>query len=364
MVDTAGWISLDTHLHSELSTDSTFPVDDRVRAVAAEGVEVPVSSDHDVVVDYRPIIAELGLGAWLGTLPGAEVSSVVWGHVNGYPLVPDPNRTGHGSPPWLRRTPGQIFTALHGDGTHVVQVNHPRKAGNGVFDAIDLDPVTLTARRDPVELGLPPDAELGDLGFDAVEVANSLSSDDFEEVFADWLALVAAGHPAAATGSSDSHGASAFSGEARTFVWVGVGADDPATVDPDAIVDAIRHRHVVVGTCAFVTAGIVTAGARSLPGDTVDVRGRPSVTLHVTVSAPPWQPVRELRLYQGRELIRTVALDPADTATVRYDADLTVPTPTADTFWVARVEPGGRGTPVLDGSMPAFTNPLFVTVGP
>src|SRR5262249_55920826 len=31
VVDTAGWISLDTHLHSELSTDSTFPIDDRIR---------------------------------------------------------------------------------------------------------------------------------------------------------------------------------------------------------------------------------------------------------------------------------------------------------------------------------------------
>lgn len=364
VVDTAGWISLDTHLHSELSTDSTFPVDDRVRAVAAEGVEVPVSSDHDVVVDYRPIITELGLGAWLGTLPGAEVSSVVWGHVNGYPLTPDPTRTGQGSPPWLHRTPGQVFAALHGDGTHLVQVNHPRLGGSGVFDAIDLDPVTLTARRDPAELGLPADADLSDLGFDAVEVANSLASDDFEAVFTDWLALVAAGHPAAATGASDSHGANRFSGEARTLVWVGAGADDPATVDPDAIVDAIRHRHVVVATCAFVTAGIVTGATVSLPGDVVDVTGRPAVTLHVTIQAPPWQPLRELRLYQGRALIRVIALDPADTAVVRFDADVVVPTPTADSFWVVRVEPGGRGTPVLGDSMPSFTNPLFATVTP
>jgi hypothetical protein len=56
VVDTAGWISIDTHLHSEMSTDSTLPLDDRIRAVAAEGVEVPVSTDHDMITDYAPVI--------------------------------------------------------------------------------------------------------------------------------------------------------------------------------------------------------------------------------------------------------------------------------------------------------------------
>lgn len=364
VVDTAGWISLDTHLHSELSTDSTFPIDDRVRAVAGEGVEVPVSSDHDVIADYAPIIAELGLGAWLGTLPGAEVSSVVWGHVNGFPLTPDPGRTGGGSPSWLRRAPGQVFAALRGDGSHLVQINHPRKDSNSLFDAIDLDPVTLTARRDPRDLDLPADADLSDLGFDAVEVANGGERGAFEEVFADWLALTAAGHPAAATGSSDSHGPTAFAGDARTFVWVGAGADDPATVDHAAIVDALRARHVVVATNAFVTAGIVSGATTSRPGDTVDVTGRPAVTLHVRVQAPPWQPLAAIRVYQGREPIRTITLDPADTAAIRYDADVTVPTPTADTFFVVRVDPAGPGAPVLGDTMPSFTNPLFATVTP
>ena len=57
----------------------------------------------------------------------------------------------------------------------------------------------------------------------------------------------AAGHRAAATGSSDSHGATTYSGNARTYAWVGLGNDDPATVDPRAVNDAIRARHVVVG---------------------------------------------------------------------------------------------------------------------
>nr|MBA2540719.1 hypothetical protein [Deltaproteobacteria bacterium] len=96
VVDTIGWISLDTHLHSELSTDSTMPIDDRLRAVAGEGVEVAVATDHDVIADYGPTIEALGLERWLHGVSGAETSSIVWGHVNGYPLRADPARTGRG----------------------------------------------------------------------------------------------------------------------------------------------------------------------------------------------------------------------------------------------------------------------------
>ncbi len=365
VIETAGWISVDTHLHSELSTDSTFPVDDRLRAVAAEGVEVPVSTDHDIVVDYAPIIDEIGLGAWLAPMTGSETSSLVWGHVNAFPLTVDAARSGGGSPRWLEKSPGEIFAALRGGGgARVVQINHPRLSTDSLFDAIDLDPATLLAGRDPTDLGLPASTNLSDLGFDAVEVANALSDGDFDEVFADWLAMVAAGHPAAGTGSSDSHGPSGFAGEARTYVWVGAGADDPATVSADAIVDAIKRRHVVVGTCAFIIAGVVTAAGVSMPGDIADVRGLSQVTLRIRVQAPPWQPIGRVRIYRGTQLVDERFLDPAETAVERFALDVVLPAPATDTFYVVRVEPGGRGTPVLEDPMPAFTNPLFVDVGP
>jgi len=357
VVDTAGWISLDTHLHSELSTDSTFPIDDRLRAVAAEGVEVPVSSDHDVIVDYAPIIAELGLGSWLGSLVGSETSSLIWGHINSWPLVLDPTRTGGGGVRWHTRAPGEVFDALRAGGASIVQVNHPRAGTTSLFDAIDLDPATLTGRRDPADLGLPATADLSDLSFDAVEVANGAA--EFEEVFDDWLGLVAAGHPAAATGSSDSHGPSAFAGEARTYVFVGLGNDNPATADPLAIVEAIRARRVVIGTGAFVTAGIVTAAGTSLPGDTVDITGLAQVTLRIRVQAASWQPLAVVRIFEGTREVRAITLDSNDIAPVRFDADVSVPAPTASTSWVVRVDPAGPGEPVLGTPLPAFTNPVF-----
>lgn len=361
VVDTAGWISLDTHLHSELSTDSTFPLDDRLRAVAAEGVELPVSSDHDVITAYGPTIRAIGLDAWLGDLIGAEVSSLIWGHLNGFPLTPAADRTGNGSPSWLARSPSQVFTAIRdlGPGA-IVQVNHPRDGSTSLFDAINLNPATGIAGTDPAALGLPSDTDLSDLDFDAVEVANASSEDDFEQVFVDWLQLVGTGHRACATGSSDSHGPSAYAGEARTYVYVGPGNDDPRTIDQDAIVEAIKARRVVVGTGAFVTAGIETASGTTLPGDTAAVTT--DVPLRIRVQAPPWRPLQRIRIYRGATEIQEIALDPQDTSPVRYDQVVTLPLPATDTFYVVRVDATGSGAPVNDNAMPSFTNPLFVDV--
>jgi hypothetical protein len=360
VVDTGGWISLDTHLHSELSTDSTLPIDDRLRAVAGEGVDVAVSTDHDVVVDYAPIILELGLQNWMGSMVGCETSSLVFGHVNGFPLAVDPDRTGGGAVRWHRKAPREVFAGLRRNSANrIVQVNHPRDGDASLFDSLELDPVTLEVRRDPAALGLPVGTDLSDLSFDAVEVANASSADDFEQVFEDYLAMVAAGHPACATGSSDSHGASRFAGAARTFVFVGAGRDDPAALDADAIVAAIKARHVVVGTGAFVIAGIVKHGATSLPGDTTDLTGDATVTLRVKVQAASWQPTARIRIYEGRNEIRAIELDANDTAPVRFDQDVVLAAPTASTFWVVRVDMGGPGDPVLGDSMPSFTNPVF-----
>ena len=362
VLDTAGWISLDTHLHSELSTDSTFPVDDRLRAVAAEGVEVPVSADHDFITEYAPIIAELGLGNWVRSLDGEEVSSIVWGHTIGFPLVSDPAKTAHGGAHWLRKSPAEVFARLHASPGAIVQINHPRRSSSDFFNAIELDPDTLVAQRDPTDLGLPATTDLSALDFDAFEVANVVADNDFEVVFADFLAMVAVGHPAAATGSTDSHGAGAFAGEARTYVYVGAGADDPVTVSPEAITDAIRARRVVVGTGAFVTAGIVGATSTSLPGDTATVAAGTPIKLHIKIQAPPWQPLSGIRIYERKQQIMSIPLSPADTATVRFDADVTLAAATTDTFFVVRVELAGAGDPVLDTPMPSFTNPVFVHV--
>ncbi len=242
----------------------------------------------------------------------------------------------------------------------IVQVNHPRDGSTSLFNAINLNAATGVAGTDPSALGLPSDTDLSDLDFDAIEVANASSENDFEQVFADWLQLVGNGHRACATGSSDSHGLAAYAGEARTYVYVGPGNDDPRTIDQDAIVAAIRARRVVVGTGAFVTAGIETGATTTLPGDTASVTGE--VRLRIRVQAAPWRQLQRIRIYRGAAEVQAIELDPQDTSTIRYDQVVTLPLPATDTFYVVRVDATGAGAPVNDSAMPSFTNPVFVDV--
>jgi hypothetical protein len=69
--------------------------------------------------------------------------------------------------------------------------------------------------------------------------------------------------------------------------------------------------------------------------------------------------VAKLRIFQGTSEVKTIDLDPDATAPVRFDQDVVLPLPSASTFWVVRVDMGGRGDPVLGDSMPSFTNPVF-----
>ena len=365
VVDTDGWISLDTHLHSEMSSDSSFPLDLRLKGVAGEGVEVAISTDHDFITDYAPVIEEIGLTGWLTSRIGEEISSIVWGHINAWPFPGDYDQPAGGAVHWYGVSPGEVMArarAAIGDG--VVQINHPRHSSSaGLFEVINFDPGTVEARIDPEDIGLPADTDLNDWSFDAIEVGNDLGSEQFEATLIDFLGFVAAGHPAAATGSSDSHGPGKYSGNSRTYVYVGPGNDDPATVDLDLVDDNIKARRVLVAQGAFVVAGIEIPGTGevSLPGDLVDLSGETEARIKITVQAPPWMPMSRIRVYGGgTTVVSTINLDSKATAAIRYDQTIAIPLDGSDTFFVVRADPAGSGAPVLGTPTGSFANPLMV----
>ena len=362
VVDTSGWIAVDPHIHSEMSTDSQVPLDVRLLAVAAEGVEVAISTDHDFVTDYNPVIEELGLGAFVTAQNGVETSSLVWGHVNSWPLVADYDRPAGDAIPWFERSPAEVFALMRarGAGT-VIQINHPRTSDSGLFEIIDFAPETLTALRDPTDLDLPADTDLSALDVDAIEVCNSYDSDGFAAGLTDWLALVAGGHPAAITGSSDSHDRSSYIGHSRTYVYVGAGNDDPAVVDLDELNLALKARKAVVAQGAFVTAAIIDpdTALAAQPGELVDLTGESAAAIRITVQAPPWMPLSQIVVYHGRDIARTIGLDSANTATIRYDDVIDLTPGASDGFFVIHVVPAGPGSPVLGQPDGSVTNPLL-----
>lgn len=100
VVDTTGFLSADFHIHSGRSLDSSAPLEARVRSYAGEGLEVMVSTDHDINTDYSPIIKKLKMQPFITSIIGTEVTTSVprqpytsngWGHINGWPAIYDPN---------------------------------------------------------------------------------------------------------------------------------------------------------------------------------------------------------------------------------------------------------------------------------
>ena len=88
-VDTTGWISADFHVHGEASHDSGVSRVDRVGTMVAEGVEFFAATDHDYIVDYAPTVEALGMGEWVQSATGVEVTTVEVGHFLGFPLEVD-----------------------------------------------------------------------------------------------------------------------------------------------------------------------------------------------------------------------------------------------------------------------------------
>jgi hypothetical protein len=131
VVDTSGFVSADFHIHSAKSFDSSVPMSDRVVSFLAEGVEVMVSTDHDYVSDYAPLISSLGVGGEITSVVGDELTggSPVpedptqggvqafpegIGHWNAWPLTRYTANRRNGAPQDEFVTPGTIIDRLRG----------------------------------------------------------------------------------------------------------------------------------------------------------------------------------------------------------------------------------------------------------
>lgn len=349
-LDTTGFIGCDFHLHSDLSTDSVHHVVDAVRTIAAEGLDLVASTDHDYVTDYDAILARVGLTGRVVVVPGDEVSSTVLGHFGGYPLARDVDAAGAGAPVWFDRSPADVFALIEarGDATlggAIVQINHPRLRGTSFFDVIGLDPTTAHATASPTMLGLPATTDLDDLSaVDVIEAWNGYTRGDNEAAFADVLALWDAGRRFTMVGNSDSHRADLPAGAPRTFLRV---ADDtPGGFGWSDAASALHAHDATVAAGIFVTAEL--AGPRDASG---------SVPLHVRVQAAPWAATDRLRVYAGRDVVVDLPLSTG--ANVRYDDVVSVPLGGAH-FVVARADGDRDAEPLFPFHPFGVTNPIEV----
>ncbi|MBV9949895.1 MAG: CehA/McbA family metallohydrolase, partial [Myxococcales bacterium] len=324
VVDTTGYLACDFHQHSMFSADAPVSAKDRVIANVAEGVEIAVASEHNVISDLQAVVRDLALERELVEISGVELTSDAsrhpWGHANVFPLVAAPGQPSGGAPRVRDRLPKDLFSELRAAGERaglagqVVQINHPRSGKNGYFDLLGFD--RQKGR------GLDPAYEAG---FDALEVWNGRNVEGRDAVLEDLRALLASGRPVTATANTDTHGiVGQEAGYPRTYVRV---ADDGHLEAWDAarVADLVHGlkdlRDVVLtnGPMLRVTlggspiGGIARARQPQPEGARAARPARPAeVTLRVHVECAPWVEVDHLEVIHVAPLDRPSGRDGED----------------------------------------------------
>ncbi len=347
-----GWLSVDLHVHGRASFDSGFPDDDRVRSFAAAGVDVIAATDHDAIGDYTETVAALGLDAQIAVMGGLETTQVIpWldvpdedvprviGHFNFWPLRRVPSAPRAGAPSGERLEPGELFDRMEPllGPRGVMQMNHPWDEplfgrDLGYLRAIKFDPrrpIDDATTNNPVLLEAPG-GKHRNADWNAIEILNGADQAELQKARVVWFSLLSQGLIAPGTGNSDSHGMiDAQLGWARN--WVDA-RTTVATFDADVLDDAIRDGRMVAGNGIVITVEVgPPAGPRRGLG-IVPYSVAPGDIVAITVRAPPWVPVDEVRIVTstGTRVIAAGAqlLHPADpfgtTGVVRYEAMLPV----------------------------------------
>lgn len=339
VVDTAGFVSSDFHIHGINSADSRVSHEDRVEGYAGEGVDNIIMTDHHVHTDLDPTIASLGLGAWVSSTIGEEITTFDYGHFNGYPFTVDPTRVSGGSTDWAvaapagmdfpsagayNATPAEVFTLATTGASSTpdttVQVNHidshfaPLKIDTSLVPPTDgLDALGRAERRldEPVTTNLF-------FPFPALEIWNGhtrgAQSEFLDQRIGIWFNLLNQGIETTFIADTDSHRFTNLrSAGARTWTAAAPGSDTSATVDGGEVANMVDAGKATGGQGVFVTTvlrstdGSGTSADLTRFGSTHVTDAGGNVELDVRIQAPTWASFDRVEIYANAA---TTPVDP------------------------------------------------------
>ncbi len=351
-VDTPGWLSADFHVHAARSADSRVPMIDRVYEFVADGIDMIVSTDHNALSDYAPLITEVGVGRHLTSAIGDELTTNGWGHFGAFPLPH--TLEGHGAFLVHGRSAADFFHDVRVLAPEaIIDVHHPRiDAEIGYFNAGGFDSALDEAARPGFSFD-----------FDAIEVLNGYQDPErrnVERMIQDWFALLDHGHLVTATGNSDTHHLTHnIAGYPRNYV--AVAHDRPDQASTSEVARAVKGHHALFTTGPFIDARLNGASI----GDLVAAPGG-RAHLEIAVRAASWVAVTQVRVYvDGKEHTRLALKPSTDAVRLRQTLELEL---TRDSYVVIRAEGDRSLTPVVGDDHKftvyplALTNPFFVDV--
>ncbi len=321
VIDTAGFVSADYHVHMINSPDSDVTKEERIVTMLAEGVDYFVASDHDFRTDLHPDLVRLGALDHVGFVVSEEVTTFDLGHFNMWPLAADPNSITGGALDWGRTgvavgadypalgsydlSPAEIFAS--GPADSVKQINHFNSSTLGFFALAGVDtalhpPQSFT---DPASVRQNPAiTNLYDDGYTSLELWIEGSRQQtallLDANLGDWFNLLNQGIVKTGTSDSDTHTTAAIqAGGPRNFV--ASSSDAPGQLNDAELAHNVNDGRVIGSNAPFVRvtvegdAGEVGGLALGLPKLVKATQG--AATVHLHVESPTWAEFDTVEFY-------------------------------------------------------------------
>jgi hypothetical protein len=243
-VDTSGWAAMDTHVHTgTFAKHGDAGIDERMLTIAGEGIELPVSTEHNMLVDLDRDARAAGVRAHFTPVVGSEVTTPSIGHFNVFPIPGNGKAIDQRAPGWtaLREAIGSVTTQA------AIVLNHGRDLHGGFRPLGPARHIGVAGE----------DLEGWPLPANAMEIVNSGAvMTDGLALPRDWMGMLNRGAALTPVGSSDSHDVSRYIvGQARTYVRCD--DRDPGSLDVTQAVESVRHGRTMVayGLLAEIDVG-------------------------------------------------------------------------------------------------------------
>ena len=349
-VDTTGIMCADFHIHANFSADSDDTILEKVTSAVGDGLELPISSEHEWIIDFQPTIQKLGITKFASSFASQELTTFSYGHFGVLPAVAVPGAVNNGAVDWVGKSPPDMFKQVHARPEKpALIVNHPNSSGFGGYLSSTLFDYATAKGKD----GLWSDE------FEALEVFNDSDFDKNRNASVkSWFSLLNAGKTIWAVGSSDSHHwRGSPVGYPRTCMKFG--HDDPTRVTGDAVRDFVKAGQSVISGGLSMTVegpGGVGPGGQAAAGQ-----------YKITVRSASWVDAQEIEVVIDGDTMntKTVALTPVAGLpgpgkvyenTIDVSASASRPR-----HYVVFVAKGKKDlSPVHPGRMPfAVSNPIF-----
>jgi len=397
-----GWIAFDTPGPSQATSGGMLPCEQLSSALAdGVGVVARTELDHQTDADalYGDFTSDLSYADDYRTAIGLEPfvvgarSSILDEHgtITAYFTPVNVNARNGGARPSKGWTLADFLAQANGKYNVIIRPRGP----DGAFTKANFKP------GEPLHLTNPWWSETGlkSLGkrngdFDALEIMNAGTIatsninvwwNEFKLVRTDWFSLLNQQKPEAFTKavgfSSGKFSVDTPVGLARTYLNIGDAELTQPKLEP--ILAALKSGAAVVSSGPMLDVKVGSVG----PGALASVNASPStVSLNVTLVAPDWLPVDELRIVVNGHVVKKIdnpklakEFEQSSTDSRFYTAKLDVPVPVGKDAWLVveagvplettgaySVNANGSRTPwhiMMKGIYPvAITNPIFLSL--